>query len=144
MLDAEHLEHLPGLRQNGVAVVGRDPGLHGDLEAAAVARLDGHMQVGAHVARHSARLRLSPPIFLPLNLSYIHRPIRLTVIRSAPLLRAKTQVSSRAFQPQSDADNRREAEHPYSSFARIASPICTVLAAPCPIDFAPPGIRIMS
>ncbi len=69
MLDAEHVEHLPRLRQNGVAVVGRDPGLHRDLEAAAVARFDGHVQVGAHVACRSARLRLPPPIFLPLNRS---------------------------------------------------------------------------
>ena len=50
MLDAENIEHPPRLRQYGLAVVGRDPGLHGDLDAATVARFDGHMQVGTHVA----------------------------------------------------------------------------------------------
>src|SRR5207302_9976828 len=34
--------------------------------------------------------------------------------------------------------------HGYFSFARIAFVICTVEAAPWLIDFAPPGIRIMS
>ena len=49
MLDAQNIEHLPRLRQYGLAIVGRDPGLHGDLDAAAVARLDGHVQIGTHV-----------------------------------------------------------------------------------------------
>ena len=48
MLDAKHVEYLAGLRQNSVAVVGRDPGLHGDLEAAAVPPFDGHVHIGAH------------------------------------------------------------------------------------------------
>ncbi len=48
MLDAKHVEYLAGLRQNGVAVVGRNPGLHRDLEAAAVPRLDGHVHIRAH------------------------------------------------------------------------------------------------
>ena len=39
---------------------------------------------------------------------------------------------------------RRSPLSPYSNFARIASPIVTVLVAPCAIAFAPPGIRIMS
>ena len=49
MLDAERFEHLPRLAEDRVAIVGTDAGLQRDLEAAAVARFDGHVQVGAHV-----------------------------------------------------------------------------------------------
>src|ERR1700732_593540 len=49
VLDAKHLQHLPCLRHYGLALVGRDPGVHRDLEASAVARLDGHVQIGADI-----------------------------------------------------------------------------------------------
>ncbi len=63
MLDAENIEHLPRLRQYGLAIVGRDPGLHRDLEAAAVARLDGHVQIGTHVTATVSGLARSRRFF---------------------------------------------------------------------------------
>ncbi len=42
-------EHLPGLRQNRIAVVGRNPRLHRDVEAAAIPRLNCDMQIRAHI-----------------------------------------------------------------------------------------------
>ena len=64
MLDAKHVERLPGLRQNGIAIVRRDPGLHGDLEAAAVPRLNRHVQVRPHAHASVSSLPNSRRFFL--------------------------------------------------------------------------------
>ena len=56
MLNAEKFEYLPGLAQNGSAVVESDARLDRDLKAVAVARFDDYVQVRAHVFAVMARL----------------------------------------------------------------------------------------
>ena len=49
MLHTQRLQYLPRLRQYRIAVVRRNPGLHGDLKAATIPRLDHNMEIRADI-----------------------------------------------------------------------------------------------
>ena len=126
VLDAERIENLTRLSLNRISIIRSDTGFKRKLEAPGIAWLNRDVQVGADFLA---------PVSGFGDRGCGHK-------RSSPLMKRRTQKNKTLLRPSAYVWNRRY--KPYFNFARIASVICTVLAAPWLMDFGPPEMRIMS
>src|SRR5579864_7420420 len=126
VLYAQRFEHVTSLGKNRFSIIRTDAGFEAEFDAARVARFDGDVEVGADIfSRMSSFGGFSIGGHKKTTPQTTRRTLRSTYVKAIAL-----RVFVSTLVPQ--------------SFARMASVICTVEAAPWLIDFAPPEMRIMS